>query len=295
MLSIPETTVRDFLNKRTHKTWWATYEGREEEEFQGPNICIIDIETSLAKVYSWGLGKQFLTIDQLIEDWEILCFSAKVFGQDTTINIDSMGEYCEGYPENTYENLLGRLWDILDWADIVVAHNGKKFDIPKINAKFLEHNFIPPSPYKVLDTYQIARKIGFTSKKLDFLARVFGFEGKHDTGGIKLWIDCMAGDVEAWAKMKAYNDQDILELEKIYLELRPWDTYHPNVAVYFEDDAPRCNCCGSSNISPINGVATTNLSKFELYRCDDCGTPLRGRVNLRSKKSMQNTFMKVRN
>ena len=46
----------------------------------------------------------------------------------------------------------------LDEADIVVAHNAKKFDNRVAAARFMYHGFLPPSPFKTVDTPLAARR-----------------------------------------------------------------------------------------------------------------------------------------
>ena len=78
--------------------------------------------------------------------------------------------------------IVKKLWKLLDEADIVIAHNGEKFDIPKINSRFIIHGLNPPKPYKQIDTKKVAAKqFGFSSNKLDALAGYFGFPLKKDT------------------------------------------------------------------------------------------------------------------
>lgn len=77
----------------------------------------------------------------------------------------------------------------------MIAHNGKKFDIPKINTRFIINGLNPPSPYKQIDTLEVARKqFGFSSNSLDALATFFGFDNK-DPHDFILWKSCLNGDV----------------------------------------------------------------------------------------------------
>ena len=130
--------------------------------------------------------------------------------------------------------IVKNLWKLLDEADIVIAHNGKKFDIPKINARFILNECPPPSFYKQIDTKEVAAKqFGFSSNKLDALAGYFGFKVKLDTD-FSLWERCMRGDDEALQYMEIYNRHDVELLEEVYIRLRPWIKAHPNVALYVE-------------------------------------------------------------
>lgn len=296
---IPRSTIKDFLGKKSHVSWWDALEKGDvavEETGFCPKLVVIDIETSLMEGYFWQPGENYITIDQIIKDWEILCFTAKELGQDVVLNVDARGGYCKGFKAHTDIAVAEKLWELLDYADFIIAHNGKRFDNKKIRAKLKDLGFPPPSPYKVIDTLSIARReFNFSSNKLDFLSQHFGFGGKQDTGGIQLWIDCMNGDEEAWETMIQYCENDVCILEEIYLELRPWDSYHPNLAVYSEDDEMRCGTCFSTHLALEEGKkATTNTSAFSVYRCQDCGAVKRDKHNTRSKEAMRNTLMNVR-
>lgn len=236
---------------------------------KGAKILFLDIETAPLRAYSWGLWNQNIYLDQIISNFFIISWAAKwqheeeAFGLVLTPN--------EILKEND-KNILIPLHELLDEADIVVAHYGDKFDIPKINSRFVVHGLTPPSPYKQIDTKKIAKGVfGFSSNKLEALARQFGFEGKYDTD-MKLWVDCMKGDVIALFKMLAYNEQDVIVLEKVYLKLRPYAKGHPNLDLYTDEDYPACPNCGSASINIVpNKYFYTQAVRYKIYRCDDCG------------------------
>ena len=50
------------------------------------------------------------------------------------------------------------LWKLIDEADIVVAYNGKKADIPWMNTRFIVHSMNPPKPYFIIDPCEVAKK-----------------------------------------------------------------------------------------------------------------------------------------
>jgi DNA polymerase III epsilon subunit-like protein len=97
--------------------------------------------------------------------------------------------------------LLDSLWNLLNQADYVIAHNGRKFDCGKINARFIQHDMLPPSPYRIIDTLEIARKsFNFTSNKLQYLADALKCAPKQQHGkfpGFELWNECMRDNEEA--------------------------------------------------------------------------------------------------
>jgi hypothetical protein len=134
-------------------------------------IITLDIETSPILAYVWGLFKQFVNLNQIHTDWSILSFSYKVLGEKKVHHHNTGGRGASKVRDD--RALLKLLWNVLDEADIVVAQNGVKFDMKKINARFLESGMPPPTPFKVVDTMLAARSIaGFTSNKLAWLSEV---------------------------------------------------------------------------------------------------------------------------
>lgn len=237
-----------------------------------PRIVTLDIETSPILAYVWGLFKQFVGLDQIVEDWRILSVTWKWLGEDKTYYVDT---YMDGKAKDVRDDrkLLRQLWQVLDEADIVVTQNGIQFDIKKINARFIELGMPPPSPFKQVDTKVEAVKIArFTSNKLEWLAKVIngGAKDKHkDFPGFLLWAECMKRNPKAWAAMKAYNPQDVIETEGVYLRLRPYIVGHPNVAAYNDDVEPQCPKCGSKELQR-RGFALTQSGQYRRYQCFGC-------------------------
>lgn len=167
-------------------------------------------------------------------------------------------------------------------ADGFPMHNCKA-DIPWINTRFIMNGLNPPRPYHIVDTLQVARKkFGFMSNKLDALCEYFGFPHKLETD-FDLWRRCVKGDEEALKYMCEYNKNDVKMLELVYLKLLPWIPNHPAVGNLVDSDEPICAHCGSNQLEKIDGFYTTNVSKYELFRCKHCGTVVRGRKNLNKR------------
>jgi len=96
--------------------------------------------------------------------------------------------------EESDDRITKQLWSLMDQADIVIAHNGKRFDVPKMNSRFILAGLPPTSPYIQIDTKEVAAKqFGFSSNKLDALAGYFNIEHKDDTD-FDLWKRCIDGD-----------------------------------------------------------------------------------------------------
>lgn len=244
----------------------------------GPKILLFDCETSPILAYVWGLWDNNVSLDQIKEDWYLLSWSAKWLG-DKKVMCDALPMHPKYKKGRDNEKLiLQSLWKLLDEADIVIAHNARKFDMAKLYAKFLEYGMPPPSPCRIIDTLVEAKKhFKLTSNKLDYIAELLGFGRKIRTDFL-LWVACMEGDLEAWDKMIRYNKRDTVLLEKVYLKMRPWMRTHPNLGVFLEGDKPACPICGGSHLQR-RGYVTTNLSRYQRFQCQDCGGWSRGRAN----------------
>lgn len=234
---------------------------------QKAKILIIDIETAPSMGYVWGMFKQNLSLDMLQQNSYLLSFAAKWLGEEHVIYRQNRNSSRDGM-------LVRQLIRLLDKADIVIAHNAKKFDIPVINGRALVHGITPPSPYKVIDTLVTAkRQFRFISNKLEHLADILGCSPKlaHSKfPGFRLWEECLAQNDEAWEEMRTYNIQDVLTLEEVYLKMRPWMVSHPNMGVFEEKDRPVCPKCGGEHVH-FRGYVTTNTQKYRKFKCTDCG------------------------
>ena len=243
-------------------------------------VLIIDIELAPKVAYVWRFWKENISPKQVKQHGHIMSFAAKWLGE---------GEIF--YEENRKEDdrlIVSRLCELLDQADFAVAHNGERFDFPQIHGRALVHGFKPPSPYKIIDTYKIAKKeFGFPSNSLEYLTGALGCKtkkgGHSKFPGFELWLECLRGNEEAWAELKEYNILDVIALEELYLKLRPWSTNHPNLAVYAESvEKPVCPKCGGTHLQ-YRGYAYTSVGKYHRLQCTSCGGWSRTRYSLLSK------------
>ena len=233
-----------------------------------PRTLFIDIETAPLIIAAWQLWEANAVWVE--RDTYILSFSAK-WADEKKVRTFSLPDF-PAYRKDPHNDrdLVGRLFSFLDEADIVVAHNGDRFDIPKINARFAIHGLRPPSPYKSFDTLKLARKFKFDSSKLDNLGRYLGCGRKVVTTGADLWRRCTSDkyDRKAWKRMVRYNEMDVRLLERVYLKLRPWSTTHPNMAALTEK--PCCPVCQSNHIQR-RGFNLARTKKTPRFNCTSCG------------------------
>lgn len=241
----------------------------QDEQLDKARIVFFDIETSPNLVYTWGLHEQ--EVIKVVRDWIILSFSVKYLG-DRKVRTYCLSDF-PGYAKdklNDYQ-LVKKLWEEFNNADLLVAHNGDRFDIRKATTRFMVHGLSVPEPYKTVDTKKMAKSQGaFDSNKLDELCRQLELDRKAQTGGFWLWEACMAGDKKAWNKMRRYNAQDVVLLEQLYLKLRPWVKTHPSINVY-EGKIDVCPRCVSSKLQR-RGWTYTPTSRRPRYQCRSCFT-----------------------
>lgn len=233
----------------------------ERQPKQSPKILLHDIEAgpNLGYVY----GKYETNVMKFDKEWELMAYGFKWLGRRAV----------ESYGQNTHseEELVGMAHELLDEADIVIAHNGDRFDQKMLNAKFIEYSFDPPSPYRSIDTLKVARRyFRFTSNSLGDLAEKLGVQRKADLGGFAVWLACIEGDEKAWKKLISYNKQDVRVLEDLYIKLRPWMDNHPalNVIGGEEFGCPKCN---STNMHKRGTLKANKTTTVQRYQCQDCG------------------------
>lgn len=242
-------------------------------------ILLLDIETAPNVVHVWGLFKQNIAINQIMDSGYVLCYSAKWYNEEKV--------FYDSVFHSGRDKMLTGIHALMDEADAIIHYNGTKFDIPTLNKEFLLAGISPPSPAKQIDLLRTARsQFRFPSNKLDYVAQSLGIVGKTTHKGHGLWIGCMNGSPEDWAIMKEYNINDVRILEDVYNKLKPWIKNHANHGLFAELGLVCPNCGGNHYQS--RGYAYTHAGKYRRYQCQGC------KNWFRSKKAEQtNVFVNV--
>jgi hypothetical protein len=224
-------------------------------------ILFLDIETSPNLAYVWGLWNQNISIGQIVNSTEMLCFGARWAGQKKVI--------FKSVHHDGKESMLQEVHRLLDEADVLVGWNSKAFDSKHLKREFVENGMLPPSPYREMDLMlAVKSQFKFPSNKLDYVAQRLGVGAKVKHSGFDLWLKCMAGDDKAWREMKKYQIQDVDLLVDLYEILKPWIPNHPNMTLTSKSEG--CISCGSIALES-RGYALTNTGKYARYRCKGCG------------------------
>jgi hypothetical protein len=236
----------------------------------GARVLFLDIETAPILMTSWSMRAPHAGAVWVERDTFILMFSYK-WGHEKTVKTVCLPDF-PGYKRNRHcdKALCGVLYNLLDEADIVVAHNGDAFDLKKINARLIVNGFERPSPFKTIDTLKISRRVfKFDSAKLDNIGRYLQEGRKIPNTGAALWRGCVDGDPKSWSTMRSYGKQDTALLEQVYHRLKSWAPNHPDMRLY--DCSIGCPTCAGENVQR-RGVQVKATTRKQRFHCQDCGS-----------------------
>lgn len=252
--------------------------------FKAPKILSLDLETAPMVVYAWGLFDQNIGLEQIIEDWSILSFSAKFVGEKTVYYKDTSKK------KNIRDDkdVVKALVELIDQSDVILTQNGKRFDVKKLKSRMQVHGMAPLNEKFIhVDVLTLNRKhFAHTSNKLEYITKKFCRKykksGHKKFPGFVLWKECLNRNPQAWKEMEDYNKIDVLSMEEYYLEhLAPWDN-SINLDVFHEGITKTC-FCGSISFRKA-GHFVTKTGKFRRFRCNKCGKTHNEPQNLFSKE-----------
>src|SRR5665647_2816061 len=172
-------------------------------------IVSIDIETAPAHARVWRTGQQFVSLDQIVQPPQMLCYAARFRDRKRT---EFYSEWGDGR-----EEMVRQVHRILDEADAVLHYNGKRFDVPWLRTEMQLLGLTPPSPFAQIDLYQQTKQFYLVSHKLQHVStHLAKVEGKVATGGFGLWTAVENGDPAAQRLMRRYNIRDVDVLWEVY-------------------------------------------------------------------------------
>jgi predicted RNA-binding Zn-ribbon protein involved in translation (DUF1610 family) len=282
---------REKLKYRKHQQPlnYDTTNTKMEKIQTSAKVLILDIETAPISAYVWGIWNQNVHLPQIKTDWFCLTWAAKWLFEDKVYSAKLKPEEVLRQDD---KRIMEGIWKLVNEADIVIAHNAEKFDIPKLNSRFILNGLNPPLPYQVIDTLRhIRRQFGFTSNKLDYVNKLLNLERKKETS-FELWDNCMKGDRKALKEMEDYNVQDVRILEETYLQIRPWIKPHPNMGLFILDETEhRCPSCGSGELKDQGKCYNTSANIYELFRCENCNSVSRKRLGAATIKQKRHLLI----
>jgi len=166
-----------------------------------------------------------------------------------------------------------KLMELMEQADLIVAHNGISFDLKHMNTVFSDYGLGPPPEKKVIDTLRIARQhFAFFGNDLDSLSKRFGGPGKSTRPD---WIRLTELDEEEIEKAARYCLDDVTELERVFLNIRPWVKRYPHIKE--RGGIMECAVCQSTRLQK-RGTDWDGNRQYLRVKCLECGHNNRGKV-----------------
>ena len=120
-------------------------------------ILFYDIETAPNLAYVWGHYQQDVIAHEC--EWYILCFAWR-WEHQKKVHACALPDFAEAYkkdPEDDY-HVVKKLHELFDEGEVIVAHNGDKFDYKKANARFIAYELGPIIGSAIIKTVKKAKQ-----------------------------------------------------------------------------------------------------------------------------------------
>ena len=241
-------------------------------------ILHYDIETAPMLSYIWRPKTEWVNKEMAIRDVHLISWAAKWDGDAA---VHTQCDYLT--TDEVHDNLddiriANSLADLIRQADIIVAHNGDRFDLPKVNGRVALSGAEPLGPVDTIDTLKLSRQsFGFGYHNLDFLAETFLGEKKIKTDW-SWWEDVMSGDSVAMKRMVKYNKKDVVLLERVFHAIMP---YVKTLRRLFDGNGETITCsyCGGTKFEK-RGERRTKTMTYHQYKClnEACGRYRQGDI-----------------
>lgn len=238
-----------------------------------PLILYFDIETSPCLAAVFQTGNQYINEASIIEHSKIISISYMFSG-------DKGAKTLTWDRRKNDKSMLKKFSKLIEKADVIIGHNGKRFDWTTVNARTAYHN-LPPLPIIFIeDTLkQAQRSFRLPSHRLNYLCRYFGLGEKEEVGDIRTWIDITwKNDKKQLERMCHYNRKDVVLLKELYERIRPYVQGTLNKSV-FKGDPECCTQCGKKDLIK-RGYLYTKVGKYQIFRCKNCGKYMTSGKNL---------------
>lgn len=250
-----------------------------------PRVIVFDIETTIMHLAGFGIRDQNFSLEQILKDWTICAFAAKVVGSTECLRIHTKGSRID-------RALVKKAIKFLQTADVLVSQNGIAFDLPKINWRAEVNKIGPNQLHKTMhvDLLKEGRRLfGPTSHKLAWISKMLTphiQKSKHSQfAGTELWTELDKRNPAAIKEMYDYNWQDILATEAVYHEYIKWIEHidlnrsiSPRVKAF---DTIKCRVCSGETVG--NGTIRRLTGHFRRFQCKSCAaitTPTGAGFNL---------------
>lgn len=209
-----------------------------------------------------------LECTHLKADWgTVLCCGWKWFG-DKKVHVPAITDYKNWDRDPTDDSrLLRDFQKVMLQADIIITYNGKRFDVPYLYAKFLEHGIeIPPNIPHIDLYFTVKGNLALRSKSLANVSKHLKLKNEKTPVTGNAWKRAMTGHGPSIKYVVQHCIADVLLLEEAYLKLRPLVRMHPRVNGY----GP-CRHCGENKLQSRGYRVTATKYRQRKLQCTSCG------------------------
>jgi hypothetical protein len=239
-------------------------------------VLFLDVETAPLLAHVWQAKVEWVRPEMMVEDRSetyLLTWSAKWGGDE---RVKSMRLTAAEARRQDDSRIAGGLAALVRQADVIVAHNLNRFDLPVLNARLVIGGLEPVPPVTTIDTLQWAKSnFKFTYNDLNTLGQVLGVGEKVKHPGFVMWRTAYMGDVAALKKMEAYNRGDVVLLEAVFDRLLPYVRRVPRL---YHAHADQCVYCGSTRLQR-RGLTSTAVHTYQRWQCQGCRRYMRSRTS----------------
>ena len=225
-----------------------------------------DIETSFCQGHFWRPGHSQNILPHQITDYaKIISIHWKWEGDKKVKHLHwGLDEQCD-------KKILEKFIPLMDQADEIITHNGKRFDTPWIRTRALFHKIPMRHTYNEVDTYKACKKyLNLPSNSLKEVCKYYGLEAKKDAGGIQTWIDVIyKKSPKALEHLLYYGDGDIDSLEAVFNKLLPYIKPNLHYGKLRGGEKFCCPECGTNEIVKNKTYATAQGTISHYMLCNN--------------------------
>lgn len=222
-----------------------------ERSYHKPKVLFWDIEST-------GLNSGFGTI---------LCIGYKWQGDKKP----AVFSILDGKKKSMLDDkkVVENFASVFAQCDYHVTWYGKRFDLPMVRSKLLEHGLPPIAPKPHVDLWEPARRLfKLHNNRLGTWATYIGAEHAKTPLDFAVWKRAAHGDKQALAYIVTHCEADVNVLEETFNRLKPWIENIPNTA-QFTGEPESCPSCGSGEFTR-QGYRTSLTRTYQQYRCKKC-------------------------
>lgn len=230
-------------------------------------VLYFDLETAPCKGWFWRPGFRVrLTMKNVREPGKIICASWKWKGKKKVHRAD-WGK------DKDDKLVLEPLVEAMNEADLIIAHNGDRFDIRWVRARCLANGIMSLPRWQTMDTLKSLRaNLELPSYRLEDVCEYYDLPYKKMKVDGDLWEEIVFGEGERMEEMLEYCDADILALESVHEFIEKVVPSKMHVGVAEGGEKWSCNCCGSEHVKHhMQRTTKTGIIKHSM-KCKNCGS-----------------------